>query len=274
MSQDTILIVEPDPDLLKMFSDHFTAHEPFKVHVARTGDETLPLALKYRPKLILLETQLPDKPGLAVFRELHIYPRTTHIPVMFLAGGTEILLRNQILSVGAYDFIQKPVDVAEISLRIRNALWRSNQEGWLHPDTRLPTGKVVENDLAKLSQQPSFYRLELTLAGYETFKDMYGFIAAKEVMVFAGNVICEVIEELGTPQDFIGHRQEPGFVVVTQPTHGAVIQAALQERLNTSLLQFYGFMDREQGYVEIPDGTGGQLQKPLMQLAIAVHHAE
>lgn len=263
---DAILIVEPDPDLLAVFSTYFQAAEAFQFYTVATGQEALMAVLKYRPRLILIETQLPDRSGLSVLRELQSYPRTAHIPTIFLAGGTEILLQNRILEAGAYDFIEKPVDVAELGLRIRNALRRTHREGILHPLTRLPIGSIVEDTLNKMSHQGHHDFLRVSLVGFEAFKELYGFVAADEVMTFVGNVLSDILAEHGEPGDFIGHQAETEFVIVTQTNRAYPLAEHIHTRLDSQLPQFYGFQDRDQGYVEISDETGHMTQQPLMHI--------
>lgn len=263
-SQDTILIVEPDASLLALLTAHFAASQDFSFYTAATGQEALTAALKHRPKLILLETQLPDKAGLAVLRELRQHPRTQHIPVIFLAGGTEIFLQNQILAEGADDFVQKPFDVAELTLRIRNLLRRSHAEETIHPISRLPTGASI--DLAIEKMKAGAVQIWLSIEHFDAFKDVYGFVTANEVLSYVSNVISDAVTELGTGEDFIGHRNEAKFVILTQAQAASRIAEQLQTRLDAQLPQFYSFMEREQGYVEVPDGSGGQARKPLMRL--------
>jgi len=68
----------------------------------------------------------------------------------------------------------------------------------------------------------------------------------------------------GTPDDFIGHKDDTEFVVITDLAHGPQLRDLLENRFNEEVLSFYGFMEREQGYSEVPDCNGGTTKKPLM----------
>jgi len=100
----------------------------------------LSLAVAERPNLILLSLQLPDLSGREVFRALCDQPRTGHVPVMVLAEGEQITVQKELLEQGAYDFIEKPLDLDILSLRVRNALRRAEREGLTETRTGLPTG--------------------------------------------------------------------------------------------------------------------------------------
>ncbi|HLA42948.1 MAG TPA: response regulator, partial [Aggregatilineales bacterium] len=273
---DYILIVEPDADLLRSFTAYFDSAAEFKYYTASTGKETLASALQYRPKVIVLETQLPDTSGLMVFRELQLYPRTTHIPVIFLAGGREVLLQKQILEAGAHDFVQKPIDTAELMLRIRNTLRHIAQH--VHPDTRLPGGKLVQEAIARMTQAgKSFYYIRVTIKDFDTLRDLHGFITAREVIIFAASVLSDVISEYGTAEDYLGHENDEVFAVITTPARGSAIEEQIKTRLESTLPQFYNFMERDQGYVEVPDesnDSGEIIRKPLMSVQTDVTKSE
>lgn len=270
-SREVILIAEPDENLLLMFKAYFEQEE-YTVYTVALGSDVLEAMFKRRPSILLMETQLPDRSGLEVFEALKSYPRLAYIPVIFMAGGTEIVLQNRILEAGAYDFVQKPVDLPELNLRIRNALRRS--EGHVHPQTRLPTGRQIDEALASLQEAKDYYRLELRVENFDAFKDLYGFVTAKEVITYVGNVISDSVIELGAPRDFVGHRDESHFVVITTRSVGARLYGHLKKRLDSQLPQFYTFIEREQGYVELPDGKGGTTSKPLMSLRAEIIQAD
>jgi CheY-like chemotaxis protein len=260
---DYILIVEPDHEQLHLMTAYFAEHEQFKFYTARTGSETLKTALKHRPKLILMEIQLPDKSGLSVLRELQSYPRTAHIPVLYLGGGIQMVLQSQALAAGAYDFIQKPLDVAEIAPRVRNALRRVNQVGVVHPETRLPTAEQLQQSLGTWGGKPHF-RLDLRLAHYQAFKEVYGFINAREVMLFLGNIISDAVAERGQAEDLIGHVGEVEFVIITSPDSAGPIREQIQARLLPQLPQFYSYVDQEAGCLRAEDDQ----EYPLMTLEL------
>jgi len=265
VSEDAILIVEPDDGLLASFAAHFETKQDFKFYAVKTAAETRDAVLKYRPRLILMEMQLPDQPGLTLFKDLQSMPRTAHIPVIFLGGGAEIFLQKQALEAGAYDFIAKPVDVAELSLRIRNALQHTHAA--LHPETRLPSGRMIETAIENARRDPQQVVLTLTIQNYAVFKDLYGFVVASELVIYLGNVLSEA----STPEDFVGHRREVEFIIITSAQRSESLRQTLEKRIAEQLPQFHNFMEREQGYMEMSDEAGNNTQVPLMQVQILPH---
>lgn len=269
-----LLIIEMDTRLLDTLQQHFQ-QDGYQVFPAPTCQDGLHLAQTMRPHLILLATRMGDMAGLDAFRALRDTARTSHIPVMMMAGQNEVVLQNKILEEGAYDFLEKPLDLDILTLRVRNALRRAEREGLTEPRTGLPTGRLIEEQIRGLQNKLGWYRMDVRIDGFAVFRDLYGFVTANEVLRFAGNLIAQLVNEHGSSEDFVGHRNgAEEFVIVTTQHFGPALHDALSRRLTEELHSFYNFMERDQGYVVIEDGSGKQVQKPLMSAQITVTQGE
>jgi len=275
MSADKrLLVIESDGDLVEMLRRHF-APEGIELHAAATCAAGLELASAIRPHLILLSAEMPDGTAPDTLRALNDKPRTGHIPVMILAASDDDALRNTLLAGGAYDVIRKPLDLDIFALRVRNALRRAEREGLAEPRTGLPTGRLIDERLGALAGARGWYRIDVTITEFDTFRDLYGFVTANEALRFAGNLITQIVNEYGDPDDFVGHPTgTEQFVIVTTQARGPRLKEALAARLDGELQSFYGFVERDQGYVVVEDGTGAQVQTPLMTAALDVSQGE
>lgn len=259
-----LLVIDDDTSLGDTLTHHFTT-EGYEVQSALTGQDGLERARTWRPHVILLAVRLVDMAGLDVFQELRGTSRTAHIPVMFLAGRGDALQQNKILEAGAYDFLEKPLDLDILALRVRNALRRAERDGRSEPRTGLPTGRLIRDRLDALDHESDWYRIDVTIIGFDVFRDLYGFVTANEALRFAGNLIAQIVDKHGAPTDFVGHYTgTEDFVVVTQIAHGPRLHALLAERIGQELASFYNFEERDRGYVLVEDSAGGYVQKPLM----------
>lgn len=72
--------------------------------------------------LILLDMQMPGLDGLGVMKELRAAAPEHYLPVLIITAQTDNELRLKALSLGARDYITKPLVVAELTQRIRNLL--------------------------------------------------------------------------------------------------------------------------------------------------------
>jgi GGDEF domain-containing protein len=83
-------------------------------------------------------------------------------------------------------------------------------------------------------------------------------------------LLGEVVDQAGTPNDFIGHAGGDNFVVITAADSAAAIKQRAKTRFDEEIQTHYNFLDRQQGYVLAPNETGQMVQEPMMTMAIGV----
>lgn len=269
MGKARLLIVEDDLDIANMLRIYFTS-QGYDVDLASRGSEALEKTRHVMPHLIVLDIMLPDIDGYEVCRTLRTNTRTSHIPVIFLTQKDERSDKLQGLELGADNYITKPFDIEELKLYVQNAIARSERESLTDPQSGLPSGRLIEDQLRKTIRQKGWAYLDIRINHFESFKDVYGFIAANDVLRFSAMLLGEVTDELGSPDDFIGHAGGDNFVIITKETNGAAIRQKVKERFAEEVLTYYNFMDRQQGFIMAP-GQGSQVIKtPLMTLAVGI----
>ena len=267
MSKGRILVVEDDFDISTMLRIYFTG-QGFEVSVAPRGGDALDMTRKSLPHLIVLDIMLPDMDGYSVCRYLRTTTRTSHIPIIFLTQKDERSDKIAGLELGADDYITKPFDIEELKLRVTNAIARQERENSLDPRTGLPSGRLIEDQLRRMIRTPNWALLDCRIQHFDRFRDVYGFITGDEVLRFTSLIMGEVIDEAGTPNDFIGHPGGDNFVLITLASQAGKVRERLKARFNTEVLTHYNFIDRERGYVIGKDSEGNEVQVPLMTLAV------
>lgn len=103
----SVLVVDDTPQNLQLISDLLAPR--YRVRVAPSGDRALQIAQATPPDLILLDVLMPEPDGYEVCRRLKAHARTRDIPVIFLTSRHD--MENEALgfSLGAVDYIAKPV---------------------------------------------------------------------------------------------------------------------------------------------------------------------
>lgn len=265
----TLLVIEDDPDSSNLLDLYFTSKN-YVVNVAARGADGLAQARQQPPDLILLDINLPDTTGLEVCRELRLSPRTGHVPIIFLTERSNQSDRVAGLGAGAQDYVIKPYDLEELRLRIQNLIARTEREQLVDPRTRLPTGRLIDEQLQRLREagQPGWQALTCEIQSFRPFVDLNGFVAGDDVLKFTAHLLREVVDESGTPNDFVGHAANETFLILTATADPSALADRIQIRFNAEVQTHYGFMDREQGYVLIRDKDGQMIQTPLMTLNI------
>ncbi len=269
MSKPRLLIVEDDPDIANMLKIYF-ASQGYEVDVAPRGETALTKTRQHMPHLIVLDIMLPDIDGYEVCERLRTNTRTSHIPIIFLTQKDERSDRLRGLELGADDYITKPFDIEELRLRVQNAIARAERERLTDPRSGLPAGRLIEDHLRRIIRQSGWALMDIRINHFDAFRDVYGFVAANDVLRFMAVLLSEVVDELGTMEDFVGHPGDENFVVITSEEAAPAVRARLKERFAREILSHYNFMDRNQGYLLVTDESGQEVKVPLMSLAIGV----
>ena len=93
----------------------------FEVDDARTGEEALEKVRDFRPKLVLLDINMPGMGGLAACKAIRA---DTDIAIIMLTVRNAVADKVQALDAGADDFVTKPFSTPELLARIRATLRR------------------------------------------------------------------------------------------------------------------------------------------------------
>ncbi|RPJ24750.1 MAG: response regulator [Chloroflexi bacterium] len=269
MGKARLLVVEDDIDIGNMLKIYFSGMD-FDVDVAVRGSDALEKTKQVLPHLIVLDIMLPDIDGYEVCRNLRTSMRTSHIPVIFLTQKDERSDKLQGLELGADDYITKPFDIEELKLRVQGAIRRSERESLTDPRSGLPAGRLIEEQLRRIIRERGWALLDARVNNFEPFKDVYGFVAGDDVLRFTAMLIGEVVDEIGTTSDFIGHAGGDNFIIMTTEQKAEVMKARLKERFDHEVQTHYNFMDRQQGFVQAPTADGTTVKVPFMTLSVGI----
>jgi len=125
---------EDAPVILIIDDDHLTRDsiaatlsiEGFDVLTASTGDEGLALVSSGSPSLVILDTQIGDSEGFAVFRRITTI--APWVPVIMITDQDDELDAVLALEAGAADHVTKPPRPRELTARIRAVLRRVGRQ--------------------------------------------------------------------------------------------------------------------------------------------------
>ena len=122
---DYLLIVEDDPDILKLLDTTLT-FRGYRVITAHNGKEGLEVIQGERPAIVIADIMMPKLDGFGLVHRLRINPETRDIPVVFITA-TYVAAEDRefALNIGATRFIQKPVDLEDFLRMITELLEQS-----------------------------------------------------------------------------------------------------------------------------------------------------
>ncbi|MGL5807823.1 MAG: two-component system response regulator [Xenococcaceae cyanobacterium] len=116
-----ILVVDDTPDNLRVLSASLS-EKGYQVRCAKNGSMALITATKEPPDLILLDIKMPDMDGYEVCQKLKANEKTCDIPIIFLSALDDVFDKLKAFSVGGVDYITKPFQVEEVSIRVKHQL--------------------------------------------------------------------------------------------------------------------------------------------------------
>jgi len=108
---DYLLIVEDDPDILKLLQTTLT-FKGYRVITAHNGREGLDIIRAERPAIVIADIMMPKLDGFGLVHRLRLSAETCDIPVVFITA-TYVAPEDKefALDIGATRFLQKPVDL-------------------------------------------------------------------------------------------------------------------------------------------------------------------
>ena len=121
----TILLVEDEESITTPLVEALR-REGFDTAGSATAGESLALADRVKPDLVLLDVMLPDGSGFDVCRELRARSR---VPIIMLTARGEEADRVAGLELGADDYVVKPFSARELVARVRAVLRRAAEAG-------------------------------------------------------------------------------------------------------------------------------------------------
>lgn len=170
----TILVVD-DSKPIAEYVQVVLEERGYKTIAANNGNQAMVMAVEYRPDLILLDIMMPDIDGYTICGQLKADRKTRDIPVIFLSALNSQFDKIKAFKCGAVDFVTKPIQVEELTARVKSHLTISKLNRALQSSNRdleslvSERTKELEESNKKLADINA--RLEKTITDYRTAKE-------------------------------------------------------------------------------------------------------
>jgi two-component system OmpR family response regulator len=112
-----VLIVEDDVAIAELLTK--TLARFYEVRVVNDGGQALTVAAAYRPDIILLDVNLPNKDGFAIATAMKVAPGLGKIPIIFLTAQDRSLDVVKGIQVGAKHYIAKPFKLDDVLSKVK-----------------------------------------------------------------------------------------------------------------------------------------------------------
>ena len=118
-----LLVIDDDAHLRESLAEVLEL-DGFKCAQAGTAKEGIETAKKYDPRVVIMDIQLPDSSGFQICQTLRKASREV-ILIMMTGRFLSAEEKTQGFQLGADEYMTKPFDLQELSIRIRQLLSRS-----------------------------------------------------------------------------------------------------------------------------------------------------
>lgn len=185
-----ILVVEDDKNLRKLIATCLIK-ENYKVYEATNGIEALDVLDKNYINLVVTDIMMPKMDGYELIKELR--EANFRLPILLITAKSTLEDKKQGFNLGADDYMVKPIDIDELSLRIKALLKRCNETN----EKILKIGKL-ELDYNKLSTSRDGKDYQLT---QKEFYLLYKLISMPDT-IFTRQELIEEIWGLENESDY------------------------------------------------------------------------
>jgi putative two-component system response regulator len=156
-------IILVDDNITTLTLGSFTLTAKYDIFTVPSGGKLFKLLEKVIPDLILLDIDMPEMDGYEVIKRLKASPHTADIPVIFLTGKNDIGSELEGLTLGAVDYISKPLSPPLLLKRIELHLLVESQKKTL---------LAFNNNLQNLVQEQAKTVMDLQNSILKTMADL------------------------------------------------------------------------------------------------------
>ena len=141
-----ILLVDDEDSNLRLLTQWLIPLD-YDVELASNGEEALRKVRESRPDLIILDIMMPVMDGYEACKILKEDPETKNIPIIMVTALHERDTKLKGLSVSANEFLSKPIDRTELTIRVKNLLKIKAFD-----DFMLRHNEILESEVRKKTQ--------------------------------------------------------------------------------------------------------------------------
>jgi len=116
-----VLVVDDEEQNRSLLRDPLEARG-YEIAEAENGMQALQKVAERPPDVILLDLMMPKMDGFEVCRRIKKDLKTAHIPILIVTALSERKERLMGIAAGANDFLNKPIDIQDVILRVGNAV--------------------------------------------------------------------------------------------------------------------------------------------------------
>jgi EAL domain-containing protein (putative c-di-GMP-specific phosphodiesterase class I)/DNA-binding response OmpR family regulator len=234
-------------------------HSQFDVITAQNGQDGLHIARDVLPDLIISDVNMPGLNGHAVLKKLQDDASTTNIPFIFLTGNSDIDDFRAGMSLGADDYLMKPVDINHLTTAVKTRLNKHDKLTQSYREeitrtmqslqmtinydesTRLPKKAILEKQIKKAKQaQPSSANIALMIIKLDRFRGMADVLGSSLIML-----LIERLREVFSEEEDLYWLDNDEFALLCAKDPDEKFLTVMAENLLTNIRRTFLHQDQE-----------------------------
>ena len=244
-SRQCVLVIDDSPTDLRLLNKMLW--EEYDVRVVNNGGDGIKFAQKHEVDLILLDLKMPDMSGFEVLRTLKSIKETEDIPVIIVSSSDADNIEEKVFSLGAVDFIRKPVTASVVKLRVSTHLKLRDYIKTIEKLTAIDelTGisnrrsfdRVIKSEWSRaMRKQEWLGMLILDIDMFKQFNDKYGHLSGDDCIKTIAGIMSRSIAR-GSDHVFRWGGEEFVAILPDTPIEGVrtVAERLRQEIADTSI---------------------------------------
>ena len=270
MDVHKILIIDDLGDLCEFMTDVFKDNPRVEIICSKSSEKDLFRNFDRNASLIFINKDeiYNDLLKLNEFiQEYHFY---LIIPVVVFSSDKKIVREQKILGFPILMYFLKPLDKEEVFSHVMTALETFDYNLNINDVSGLPCCKIIDRKLTnELSEKSEFSFLFIDLDNFKAYNEYYGLKKGNDVILFFSNLLKDVILNMGTIDDFIGHVGGDDFVIILKDYRNSEkICNEVIRRFEEGIGSFYDEKDLKHNHIEVIDKHGVLKKFPIMGISI------
>jgi diguanylate cyclase (GGDEF)-like protein len=234
------------------------------------AQELMGLALRGRPRIVVVDAREAAAAGLDACRRLKADSYTGVVPCVVVCGDGEHAVADA-FAAGADEVIGTRLPEGECAPRLEAVLRRSDRDTLVHPSTRLPGTVEIERELTRrLGSGAPFAMCYADLDHFKEFNDRYSYYDGDRVIRILAKILHDVVKGLCGHDGFVGHIGGDDFIFIIPSAAVNEVCAEVLAIFDALVPYQYSEQDRRAGYFFGKDRRGQLHRVPLMTVSIGV----
>lgn len=166
-------------------------------------------------------------------------------------------------------------DASELISKVKELIQSKQDEPSRHPLTGLPAGIVVEKHIVGLlAIGRNFSLIASDMDNMKAFNQRFGYAVGDSLLKNFVTLMGSILDAHSHELNFLGHRGEDDFVIVTDTDSALKIAAMIVDGFDAMVRQYFSEDDILHGYFLVNNHRGNQIKFPLTTVSLVVIYTE